>query len=376
MLEKWGTDYFRKLSHQVGEVEPDDDIHFLNERERRDLRRIERGAVFRACLAGALSAIVSGGASFYAWDLLENGDDMVKTVEYWVIVGGVTGIATVFEIGFLYWDALRSVHRMSVAAGLDLIPQGEEETAVLNALVRAALEMPNPSDRDRFINPRKETSGMMLLMTTLIYKGKVTVTNFLLKALARRVLGRVMARAYMEFIAVPVTAVWNGVVCWWVVREARIRAMGPSAVKEMVGMVLGGKVDSLSPKCRLALRRAVGSSIVRTSDLHPNLHQLIRRVREMVGTDDAEIDNSRLFLETIRGLDPPEQILVIKILGIAMVIDGKLARMEKKLWLEASQICGLDGSIQPIRHLMKVFRNGKPIQMADIEALASKAGSS
>ena len=37
--------------------------------------------------------------------------------------------------------------------------------------------------------------------------------------------------------AVPVTAVWNGVVSWLVMREARLRAMGPSAAVALVDAV-------------------------------------------------------------------------------------------------------------------------------------------
>ena len=63
----------------------------------------------------------------------------------------------------------------------------------------------------------------------------------------RRILGRVAVRsvlgALVPFVAVPVTATWNALLTWKLLREARIRAMGPSAVAELVDGVFSDVVN-------------------------------------------------------------------------------------------------------------------------------------
>jgi hypothetical protein len=123
----------------------EDAIHVLNEKEQTALRRIQRGAVLRAALAGALSSLVSAGVE--VWLRLHPGAMGVSAAGAPWITLGATAIATVFEIWFLYWDGLRSVHALSAAAGLDLFPPGAGSPgSVATALARAALELPNRPD--------------------------------------------------------------------------------------------------------------------------------------------------------------------------------------------------------------------------------------
>src|SRR6188474_3513943 len=89
----------------------DDVIEVLTPEEQRALRRIQRGAVLRAGLAGAVSALVSAAAAIVA------GDPAQGPVRYWTLVGVATLVASIFEIGYLYLDALRAVREMAAAAG-------------------------------------------------------------------------------------------------------------------------------------------------------------------------------------------------------------------------------------------------------------------
>lgn len=82
------------------------------------------------------------------------------------------------------------------------------------ALARAALELPNRPDPRIPVNPYREASKAMLVAAAILYKLKIGLTNFLLKALIRRLGGRTLLRSWAPFVAVPVTALWNA----WVAR--------------------------------------------------------------------------------------------------------------------------------------------------------------
>lgn len=89
-----------------------------------------------------------------------------------------------------------------------------------------------------------------------------------------------MVRVWLAFVAVPVSACGNALVAFRVIREARVRAMGPSFVHEVSTALLDG--GALSPAWRGAALRAVASAIVRTHDLHPNLIALLHAVQRLL----------------------------------------------------------------------------------------------
>lgn len=366
LLARVGLRYFQARSSRVAPVETVDAIHFLNEQERRALRRVQAGAISRAVLAGALSGAMSAGAEVVANPLLKDGASPFSAagVEYWVILGGATLVASVAEILFLYWDTLRSVHELARAAGLELFGRNRQQSdeALAEALARAALELPNPVDLRAGVNPHRESKKWRLVAASLAYKAKVGVTNFLLKLVVRRILGRVAVRgilgALVPFVAVPVTAAWNGIVAWLVLREARIRAMGPSAIDELLQRAFAA-TPSPSEAGRLAAVRAVASAIVRTQDLHPNLVRLLTMVGERTQLKGAaELDDVGEFLASLGQLEPAERTLALRLLAVACVVDGKLTGRERDLWKEARSAAGRPTQFDELERLRRAFVEG------------------
>ena len=242
LLERFGLRFFRRLAARLPPLGAGSDIHLLDAGEQAALRRIERGAIIRAALAGALSALVSAVAEMRA-----------PTATFVLI----TVAAAALELAFLYWDALRTVHRMARAVGLEPVPPGQPQPARLApALVRAALELPSPPHSVLGVDPYRRASRLTLLAASVLYKLKVGLTNFVLRAVLRRLLGRSALRAYLPLVAVPVTALWNGLVVWWILRQARIRLLGPSAGEVMLAAALAG--ERPQPRSRRGRRARSG----------------------------------------------------------------------------------------------------------------------
>ncbi|MCC6214160.1 MAG: hypothetical protein IT376_04790 [Polyangiaceae bacterium] len=372
LLERLGVRYLRWRASGVAAAQApaSDEVHVLNVEERRALRRIERTAIGRAALAGALSGLACAIPVLLLPE--PPGGDTAGLVRYWAIVGGVMAVASVAEIGFLYWDALRAVHELAVAAGLRVRdePHGEDAAMVVAALARAALELPNPPNDGLGVDPTRETSRWKVLAASLLYKLKVALTGFVLKAILRRALGRVVVRSWLELVAVPVTAAWNAAVCWIVLREARLRAMGPSAAIELARVLFADGLR-LTESGRAAVLRAIGGSIVRTGDLHPNLTALLRAARARVGDAPVEaLDDTRRFLDELPRLPAAEQALVLRVTAVAAILDGKLAPAERRLLGEAFTACGRPFEVRRVERLRRAFLRGEPLDPALVTALA------
>jgi hypothetical protein len=162
----------------------------------------------------------------------------------------------------------------------------------------------------------------------------------------------------LPFVSLPVTAMWNGIVTWLVLKEARIRAMGPSAVEELVGVVFSDAQD-VSPEGRLSAVRAVAAAIVRTQDLHPNLVRLLTTVTRRAGDiGKGELDDVGLFLSNLKALETDERKLSLQLVAIACIIDGRLTSREKTLWKDAMAATGQSIDFAGLEKLRLAFIRG------------------
>lgn len=366
---KFGMRYFKKIAKKYPDYVLDDEIHVLNVNERRKLRYIERKAVFLAALAGALSATCSAIANYFAQPIIANDNSLEAQLYYWSIVGGVTMLATAFELYFLYVDSIRAVHKLSYVAGISILKDGKENEAIIASLVKAALEIPNPKHSNVLeVNPLRETPKVKVIFVTIIYKLKLTVSNLIVKTIFRRIIGKASAR-WIDFVAVPITAFWNAIVCWWIIREARFRVMGPSAVEEFLSIILDKPENEYSETFQTQAFAAIGSCIVRSRDLHPNLVVLLKRLYTLFGETSAPIDDSRVFFENFKYLSRPEQQIILKLLSIGIVIDGKIATREWKLFEEICQNYGFPFDRNILNKLRRLFVSGEDYNKTIFNAL-------
>jgi hypothetical protein len=305
-------------------------VHLVDADERAALKRIERFALMRAAVAGASSALISAVAEVCVQD-----HETSDPVLYWGVIAAAGGVAAIAEIVFLSWDALRTVHGMSVAAGVLVVDDAAARSRVLTSLARAALEVPNPPTSAFGVNPHREANKLLLVGAAVLYKLKVSATNVFLKQVVRRALGRAAVRSILPFVAIPGTALWDFLVCRVVLREARVRIFGPSLAGDVVDRLLpAGHV--VSPALAEALLRAAASCVVRTADLHPNLESLLTAlVARVQAPVPAAVDDTAAFLRMLPSLDDADASVVRRFLRAAVVIDGRVARRERALLRDA-----------------------------------------
>ncbi|MBL8612791.1 MAG: hypothetical protein JNL38_35950 [Myxococcales bacterium] len=369
VLVRLALAYFQRRERDLPAPSAEDAVHYLNPKERAAIRRVARGMVLRAAGAGALSAAVAAAVEVLAQPLAEAATPD-GTVRFWALVGVATVLASAIEIGFLYWDGLRSVHALARAAGLSLSEEGAIAELPL-AMARVALELPNPRVQPYGIDPLREVSRWRLVVAGLVYKAKIGVTNFLLKALVRRVLGRAVVRAWLPFVGVPVTAAWNAWVAWTIVREATLRVMGPSAAFELAGALLD-RGPPPSEALKEAVLRALATSIVKKQDFHPNLAAFLEAVVGRIGMrNDGDLDDPGVLLERLGTLAPSDAAVVVRALAIAAILDGRVTRRERETLVRAAAAARLELSLAAVERLRRAFVKGEGLTEEQVLALVS-----
>jgi hypothetical protein len=318
-------------------------LHHLSASEWEDVRKIERWAVGWACLAGTISGGILGASEMVVRRLLVDDMDSANWQEqlpYWSVYLAVALVVSGIEILFLYWNTLRAVARNSAIVGV-ATSGAELEEAMARGLSRAALDMPNPREPLYGIDPYARIPRWKLVAYTIAYRVKVGVTSFLVRVLFRRILARAALRFFIPFLAIPVFAVWNGLITWWVLREARIRIMGPVAVRDL-RKHLGSIRDDLSPTARELLMKTLAEAIVRSGDAHPNFVILLHDLFELLETDPDHVQKAdwNVTKAELERLSEMEKAAVAMTLVLAALLDGRVSKGESRFLDEVHQIAG------------------------------------
>jgi hypothetical protein len=337
-------------------------LHHLSESEFDDIRKIERRAVGWGCLAGTISGGILGASEWVVRRLLVddmNSANWQEQLPYWSVYLAVALVVSGIEILFLYWNTLRAAARNSAIVGV-ATSGAELEEAMARGLSRAALDMPNPREPLYGIDPYARIPRWKLLVYTIVYRVKVGVTSFLVRVLFRRILARAALRFFVPFLAIPVFAVWNGLITWWVLREARIRMMGPVAVRDLC-QHLGSMRDELSSAARKLLMKALAEVIIRSGDAHPNYVILLHDLFELLETAPDHVQHAdwNVTRSELEPLSTKEKGAVALALVLAALLDGRVSKGESRLLEEAHQIAGQTLDRKKLLERYHQFMQGK-----------------
>jgi hypothetical protein len=350
-------------------------LNAVEERDQRErhpeevaaLRSIERRAVMYAAAAGIVSGGIIGGGEVVVRQVWI-GDAEAGWLDHWRIwlaFFAFAGVISAVEIAFLYWNALRAIARLTRLSGVSLGGRAHAEV-VSRGLARAGLEFPNPRDRIYGIDPYAHVSNWRLTVENLLYKLKVGVSSFLLRLFLRRVLGRMMVRGLVPLIAGPLYAVWNALITWRISREARVRALGPFVIGNLVEEVKRQR-DSLSRPARHAMLQGAGELMMRGRDGHPNYVVLLSQLRAAL---DIEEESRKVDWEEARRVLPAlgetERSLVVGVLTLAAMLGNKVRRAQRELLEEACGDCGSGLDEQAFARLRTKLIEGRMIAYSDL----------
>ena len=272
-------------------------------------------------------------------------DVLLENAPVWKHYGwmlAVLVVATAIEFYFLFIISLRAVHQVSELVHLrelDHASLTEGVFGVKNILARAALEIPDPELRILGIDPFKRISKKNLFVLGLLYKGKIILTNVLLKMLLRYTVGAHFLGVSILYIAIPVEIFWNSVVIRKVIHEARLRLFGYALAHRIADAVNEeGYLEKLSPESKKGCLRAIGNAVVMTQNYHPNMVILLLRFQDLLGIrEEDRYDDWPMFLETLGQVNDSERNFLLDLLTVAAAFDGKLSAIERAHLKEAYQ---------------------------------------
>ncbi|WP_246057292.1 LBF_2804 family protein [Leptospira gomenensis] len=251
--------------------------------------------------------------------------------EKWFWTGAALLVGTFVEFYLLYKLGLSSVYKLTRTAGFDLKEDPDLITGISNLLSRLALEIPDPDLKLLGIDPYRLTNKRSLFITTLLYKAKVFLSNVVAKIVIRKLLARNSFRVYADFVAAPVTAFWDAIVLYIILKELRTRLLTRAISENLVGEILEIQ-DSLGRDAKIACMTAVGNSVVFTQRFHPNLEFILIKLHKAFRIENYHfrLDEWESLELLLPALNDSEKELCLKILSVTCCFDGKISSFEKK----------------------------------------------
>ena len=332
LLEKIGVKYFNRLSR---ELETDKEIHLKEVPSDRILQVVSNNitinTVIIAFLVGALTTVPAVVFEMYFHEVF-------FTFDYYVLLSVITLVLLVIEVGVLYWIGMRSTYTLAHLTGYD----GNHETHlppeydIEKMMVRSALELDDPTIEYLGINPRKYISKKWLVATALLYKAKIMLTGILMKLLLRKVAGRYGVKMSFVWISIPVTAIWDAIVMYQVVKDARLRLFGYHLSKYITEEIFSDELmNSYSPHIREGAIRTVSTIMSFAGSYHPNNIILLIRLSQNFDIEEhKDYDDLTKLLEHIKDASDEETHLLKTLAGITASFDGKINKAERKALLE------------------------------------------
>ncbi len=328
------------------------------------LRHTTRWAVGCAVAAGIISGGIIGGSEIWLRQVVFDGMEDVdfwEQLPWWIGWFAIAGVVSAIEIGFLYWVSVKGIARIVETSNISL---GDRGYSALfgRGLARAALEFPNPRVTIFGIDPYAYVSKWRLLARNVAYKMKVGVTSFVLRVFLRRVAARMAVRGLVPLMAGPLYAVWNAIIVWRIINEARIRAYGPAAVDQMLDRCLeeDGEGATLGETGREVLLHGAGELTARAGDAHPNYVYLIGQLKDRLDIDPEEIEiDWPAQRDRFGELDEADRRQVLAMLTLAAVIGSRVQSRQRELIDEAYWACGLRRAPKAFKRLRQQLKDGR-----------------
>jgi hypothetical protein len=290
---------------------------------------------FAAIIAFSIGALTTVVSVWFEWKYAGNLSDALYYSCYTLIILAMLAI----EMAVLFWLGLRTVHGLACLTGQY---HGHDDPladtdSVPNMLARAALEVPDPVINYLGIDPLKHVPKTQLLFVGVLYKAKVLLSSLLIKFILVRLFGKGSSRLGFQWVAIPITGIWDAFVMYKVAKEARLRLFGHRLARHIADDIMRPElIANLSVKAKEGAIRAVATMMVLSQNHHPNMLVLLIKLCETFEIQDShEYDNWADFLNLLNEVTEPERYFILDLLSISAAFDGHLSRLEREHLPEA-----------------------------------------
>jgi len=328
-LEKY---LYKKILNKPAITVGDDEEHVLSEREAERLDKIQKNTMFRAALAGTLGVIILY-VPYHLW-----GSWMFPKTKVWFPLYNdyldveitfliYSLVLVILEIAFLTYNNIHAVKDIAHACNYPHPEDPHFETNI-NSLIAVGLEKNIKSQSQIGINPFAGLSKWKVLLYTAINLAKAAMTNFLMKLVVKRLLGRYALRMLVDLAGIPVYAFWNAFAARYIVRESRVRIMANPIIKKFAKKLHEEQKDN--PEFVQNLYFMLDYVAITKRKFHGNHYLLALITLKEFGIEpDPKHEYDKEFIKRMESASELTIQGFSKINLLGMALDGRISKKEE-----------------------------------------------
>jgi hypothetical protein len=347
----------RYLRRALDTVHPTDEPYVLNPVESRLIQRTKVLTLSLAAFLGVLGVLLLYIPQYNWPDFFQSTQiNLLGDTYHLPLVTIVYGILIVYvEIHLLIGLNLLGVKTIMHVCQFPRAHDAQYDRH-LRALADAALEKTHRGILRFGIDPYLNMPRWGLTIFFLLNQVKAFLSQFLVKVVVRRFLGRYVLRQFTDLLGMPIFALWNAYASWQVLHEAQVRVMAPTTIREFVNELHDewGKDSEFRPLILEALQYV---AILKRQ--YNYAHYLLTET--LIDRFDLRTNKPLTgeFIAQIANLSPNVRQSLERLIIFGVLIDGRLSWVEKRQIRQLQKQGLLTYSISEIQKLGKEYNQGK-----------------
>jgi hypothetical protein len=329
------------------------------------LRKIYRQTLFLTAITGGI-CIVSYYIPTYIFESLFLTRIPVKIFGIAIEIGVYELlwclILTIIEIVILTLIHLRMTHRISVISGL-LNSKNKHE--ILKDILKMGTGAKDKSIVNYGLNPIKDVSRLYLMAINALYIFKAFLSNQLLRLILRQFIARFLFKYFLDLIGTPIYVFFNALNSHFVYGNIISTIMGRQIISiYSKNLKIGGLNDADKELIYDALHLVVISKKEFNYN-HAALTKAIIETMQIKAVKDHDFKEDDLL--NLKNYKPEVQKLVLDIVILGFVLDGKISNREKRQIEMLNEKYNFGLSVEKLKDNAKDFMRGKGVELVGIK---------
>jgi hypothetical protein len=271
-------------------------------------------------------------------------------------------IMTIIEIVLLTLIHLRMTHRISVISGL-LNSKNKHE--VLKDILKMGTGTKDKSIVNYGLNPIKDVSRLYLMAINALYIFKAFLSNQLLRLILRQFIARYLFKYFLDLIGTPIYMFFNALNSHFVYGNIISTIMGRQIIsiytKDLHLLELNDSEKEL-------VYDALHLVVVSKKDFNYNHAALAKAILETLKIKAVkEHDFKEDDLLNLKNYNPAVQKLVLDIVILGFVLDGKISNREKRQIEKLNEKYDFELSVDRLKDNAKDFMKGKGVELVNVK---------
>jgi len=309
----------------------DDTIYLLNDQEIKYIKKCEKLSILISALIGGIMVIILYLPQYIWSDIFVASPFHIPLLNIKVVISipfMIYGVVLVFlELFLLMILNIYCSHEIGICAGF-INKTNKNQHDKRSFLLDISKQIKTKEIHHLGINPYSGLSKTTVFLFNLAFSLKATVSNYLIRLIFQKILGRYAFRIILDFLSIPIFAFWNAWGTKMILRESRIIILGVNFLNHFKDEL--DAFRELNVEEKVLLYDTLQFIATSKRDYHKNHYVLSKMIIERFQIEiEKEHQISNDYYNRLINSKSDFKLLNEKIIILGFVLDGRISIREK-----------------------------------------------